>query len=92
MELVQLGTFANSTKTTSDITSILNNHLVASLFLNIILGFVIGVVLMRKEDALEHLSIAKTILLDFEKETGYSHPLLKDVENRILELEQVKNY
>jgi len=37
----------------------------------------------KKEEALEHLSTAKTILLDFQKETGYSHPLLKDVEDRI---------
>jgi len=44
----------------------------------------------KKEKALEHLNIAKTILLDFQKETGYSHPLLKDVENRISSIEQDK--
>ena len=44
----------------------------------------------RKEEALDHLSIAKTILLDFHKETGYSHPLLKDVEDRLAELKQDK--
>ncbi len=44
----------------------------------------------KKEEVLEHLSTAKTILLDFEKETRYSHPLLKDVEDRITELKQDK--
>jgi tetratricopeptide (TPR) repeat protein len=42
----------------------------------------------KKDEALEHLSTAKTILLDFEKETGFSHPLLKKVENRLTELER----
>ena len=44
----------------------------------------------KKDEALEHLSTARTILLDFQKETGYSHPLLKDVENRISYLKQDK--
>ncbi len=44
----------------------------------------------KKEEALDYLSIAKTILLDFHKETGYSHPLLKDVEDRISSLNQDK--
>jgi hypothetical protein len=42
----------------------------------------------KKEEALEHLSTAKTILLDFQKETGYSHPLLKNIEDRLTELKQ----
>ncbi len=44
----------------------------------------------KKDEALDHLSIAKTILLDFQKETGYSHPLLKGVEDRLTELKQDK--
>jgi len=44
----------------------------------------------KKETALEHLSTAKTILLDFQKETGYSHPFLEYVENRISYLNQDK--
>jgi tetratricopeptide (TPR) repeat protein len=46
--------------------------------------------LKKKKQALEHLFTAKTILLDFQKETGYSHPLLKDVEDGILKIEQDK--
>jgi len=36
----------------------------------------------KKEMALERLYASKKILVDFEKETGYSYPLLKDVERR----------
>ena len=42
----------------------------------------------QKKEALQNLTTAKTILLDFQKETGYSHPLLKVVESRISKLEQ----
>lgn len=38
----------------------------------------------KKKDAYEFLAFAKTILSEFEKGTGHSHFLLKDVENRIL--------
>jgi len=44
----------------------------------------------KREEALQHLNIAKTILLDFQNETGYSHPLLKDVENRISFIQKEK--
>jgi tetratricopeptide (TPR) repeat protein len=44
----------------------------------------------KREEALQHLNIAKTILLDFQKETGYSHPLLKDVEDRISFIDKEK--
>jgi tetratricopeptide (TPR) repeat protein len=44
----------------------------------------------KKKETIEHLSIAKTILLDFKKETGYSHPLLKDIEDRMSSLNQDK--
>jgi tetratricopeptide (TPR) repeat protein len=42
----------------------------------------------KKKEALKHLHIAKTMLLEFEKRTGYLDPLLKDVEDRILYIEQ----
>ncbi len=44
----------------------------------------------KKEEALKHLFTAKAVLLDFEKETGYSHPFLKNVEDRISYLERDK--
>jgi tetratricopeptide (TPR) repeat protein len=44
----------------------------------------------KKEEALQQLNIAKTILLDFQKETGYSHPLLQNVEVGISYLKQDK--
>jgi hypothetical protein len=40
----------------------------------------------QKKATLESLSTAKTLLLEFEKETGYSHTRLKDVEYGILDL------
>jgi len=42
----------------------------------------------ESNEALQHLNIAKTILLDSQKQTGYSHPLLKEVEDRISFIEQ----
>jgi hypothetical protein len=42
----------------------------------------------ENKEAIEPLNIAKTILLEFEKGTGYRNPLLKDVEDRIFYVEQ----
>lgn len=44
----------------------------------------------KKKQALKHLSIARTILSEFEKDTEYRHPLLKDVEDRISSFDQNK--
>ena len=54
------------------------------------LSFPLYAINEKRKEALQHLSNAKTILLDFEKETGYSHPLLKDIEDRISYLNQNK--
>jgi hypothetical protein len=45
----------------------------------------------RKKEALKHLHIEKTILLEFEPGTGYRNPILKDVVDRILYIEQNNN-
>ncbi len=37
----------------------------------------------KKKEALESLSIVKILLLELEKETGYRHPLIKNIEDRI---------
>ena len=38
--------------------------------------------------ALEHLGLGQNILIEFRKDTGYSHPTLKDIEERIALIKQ----